>query len=80
MSAARADRRQRDRRNRREERRLTLQTTAELWRGLEVVEASIKHGDVLGALQSIESLRALVVVADRVLVDHLRDAEKAAAS
>ena len=64
MSASRRQRRKSQRITGREERRLALQWTAELWRGLQVVEMEIQLGLNADALATIGQLRALVHAAD----------------
>lgn len=64
----------------RESRRLALQSTAELWRGLDVLDAELRAGQFTSARETVRMLRAVVVTADAALVEHLRGVEFGAAS
>lgn len=57
----------------RESRRLALQSTAELWRGLDILDAELKAGRFQSARETVAMMRGVVRVADSVLVDHLRN-------
>lgn len=57
----------------RENRRLALQSTAELDRGLEILDRELRLGRFQSARETVTQLRALVRVADATLVDYLRN-------
>jgi hypothetical protein len=55
-----------------EARRDALQSTAEMMRGLDVLEAELRHGMVKSALETVNTLRAVLMIADAALVAALR--------
>lgn len=57
----------------RENRRLALQSTAELDRGLEILDRELRLGRFQSARETVAQLRAVVRVADATLVDYLRN-------
>lgn len=57
----------------REERRLALQSTAEIWRGLDVLDAELKVGQLASARTTVRQLREIVKLADTAWVTQLRD-------
>lgn len=56
----------------REHRRLALQSTAELWHGLDILDAALKQGQFQQARDIVHMLRAVVTTADACLVDYLK--------
>ena len=73
MSESRSDRRRRERHERRETRRMALQSTAEIYRGLEVAEMELKRGLTADALSTIRAVKGLVLLADKTMVDVMRE-------
>ncbi|OBC11407.1 hypothetical protein A5784_34990 [Mycobacterium sp. 852013-50091_SCH5140682] len=57
----------------RENRRLALQSTAELSRGLDILDAQLRAGQFQSARETITVLRGVVLVADAALVEYLRN-------
>lgn len=57
----------------RDRRRLALQSTAELWRGLDVLDKELRLGKFAAARDTVAMLRAVVQIADTTLVDYLRN-------
>ena len=56
-----------------ERRRLALQSTAEIWRGLDVLDAELRAGQFARARESVAMLRQIVKLADSAWVDALRN-------
>lgn len=59
----------------REHRRLALQATAEIWRGLDVLDAALKAGRFTDARQTLELVREMVKLADITWVSLLRGSD-----
>ncbi|MEW5810298.1 MAG: hypothetical protein AB1925_12675 [Actinomycetota bacterium] len=59
--------------SRREEKRLALQSTAEIWQGLNVVDAALRAGQFTIARDTIQQVREVVKLADAAWVEQLRD-------
>lgn len=57
----------------REDRRLALQSTAELWRGLDILDAELRAGRFSSARETVAMMRTVVKMADSLLVQYLRD-------
>lgn len=57
----------------RERRRLALQTTAELWRGLDILDKALRAGKFQVARETVAMMRGVVHLADATLVDYLRN-------
>ena len=57
----------------RETRRLALQATAEIWRGLDVLDAELKLGRFSDARKTVGMIRQMVKVADCAWVAALRE-------
>lgn len=72
VSQSRSDRRRRERHERREVCRMALQSTAEIYRGLELAEAEIAHGMTADALSTIRAVKGLVLIADKTMVEAMR--------
>lgn len=56
-----------------EVRRLALQSTAEIWRGLDVLDAALKLGRFSDARQTVSMIREMVKLADIAWVAALRE-------
>jgi hypothetical protein len=56
----------------RERRRLALQSTAELDRGLDILDRELRLGRFQSARETVAQLKAIVRVADATLVEYLR--------
>ncbi|OCB09257.1 hypothetical protein A5717_26135 [Mycolicibacterium porcinum] len=57
----------------RENRRLALQSTAELARGLDILDKELRLGRFASARETVAMMRGVVQVADAALVDYLRN-------